>query len=314
MMAFLLCLCLWLMPWQAQAVSTADAVEFISPEADCSLTLSYRSSDTVFMSLPVKLYKIATVSADFQYTPTASFADCGLILNGIQTVGEWNVVRSTVEANILAKSIPADAAGQTDLNGQLRFEGLKPGLYLAVTEPVAQDGYTYLFDSSLVALPGLNTDGRWNYHIAVTAKSEALPPMDPDRETELKVLKLWKGDEGKNTRPQSIQVEIFRNGVSYETVTLSEANQWSYTWKTEEDGATWMVVERNIPTGYTMTVEEKDTTFILTNTKTPDTPGTPPSSPPKTGDTSNILLYILLMYLSGISLIIFGLTGKRRRV
>jgi hypothetical protein len=305
----LLCLCLSWLPCYAQAASTADAKEPISPDKDCSLTIAYRYDGQSFSNHPVRLYKIADVSADFQYTLTAPFANSGLILNGVQSVGEWNVIRSTLETHILAYDVDADFTGVTDQDGQVCFRALKPGLYLATTEQVIQNDWIYVFDSALVALPGLGTDGLWQYEVAVTSKSKAIPPAETDEEIEFKVLKLWKGDNGRSDRPQSIEVEIFRDGVSYQTVILSEENHWTYSWNAADDGAIWKVVERNIPTGYTMTVEERETSFVLTNTRPPDKPDIP-----QTGDTTNIMLYFVLMNVSGIMLIILGIAGKRKRV
>ena len=308
---FILCFCLYLIPCQVQAASTADAKEPISTDENCSLTISYCSGGIAFSELPVKLYKIATVSADYQYTLTSSFEKSNLILNGIQTVGEWNVIRSTLETYILASGVTADFNTVTGSEGKASFDVLKPGLYLAITDRVVQDKTTYVFDSALIALPGLGADGLWQYQVDVTSKSEIIPPGE-DKETELKVLKLWKGDNGSSARPTTIEVEIFRNGTSYQTVTLSEDNHWTYTWSAKDDGSAWKVVERNIPTGYTMTIEERETSFVLTNTLDRDIPDNP--DPPQTGDTSNILLWFILMIISGSMLIILGITGKRNRV
>ena len=306
---FLLCLCLSWLPCYAQAASTADAKEPISPDKDCSLTIAYRYDGQSFSNHPVRLYKIADVSADFQYTLTAPFANSGLILNGVRSVSEWNVIRSTLETHILAYDVDADLTGVTDQDGQVCFQALKPGLYLAITEQVIQHDWIYAFDSALVALPGLGADGLWQYEVAVTSKSKAIPPAETDEEIEFKVLKLWKGDKGRSDRPQSIEVEIFRDGVSYQTVILSEENHWTFSWNAADDGATWKVVERNVPTGYTMMVEERETSFVLTNTRPPDKPDIP-----QTGDTTNIMLYFVLMNVSGIMLIILGIAGKRKRV
>lgn len=305
----LLCLCLSWLPCYAQAVSTADAKEPIFPDKDCSLTIAYRYDGKSFSNHPVRLYKIADVSAEFQYTLTAPFANSGLILNGVQSVSEWNIIRSTLEAHILAYDVDADLTDVTDQEGQVCFQALKPGLYLAITEQVIQNDWIYAFNSALVALPGLGTDGLWQYEVAVTSKSKAIPPVETNEEIAFKVLKLWKGDKGRSDRPQSIEVEIFRDGVSYQTVILSEENYWTYRWKAKDDGATWKVVERNVPTGYTMTVEERETSFVLTNTRPPDKPDIP-----QTGDTSNIMLYFVLMNVSGIMLIILGVAGKRKCV
>lgn len=309
----LLCLCFHLMPCQVMAESASDAVEPIIPENECSLTVSYCCGETAFSGIQVKLYRIAEVSADFRYTLAQSFAASGLILDGIRTTGEWDVVRSTLEAHILAYNIAPEFTSVTNEDGQVSFESLKTGMYLAIVNQVEQDDLHYRFDSALIALPGLGSDGRWQYQVSVNAKGEVLPPVDPDENVELKVLKLWRGDENRNVRPESIEVEIFCNGISYETVILSEENHWAYTWFAKDDGSTWTVIERNVPQGYTMTVEERQSTFVLTNTWTPTYPDDP-GKPPQTGDISNIMLYVLLMIGSGSMLIILGITGKKSRL
>ena len=305
--AVMLCFCLSLMPCTALASSTNDAKEAIITGRECSLTVSYRCNGNVIDSQSVKLYMIAEVAADAQYTLVPSFAASGLILNGVQTTGEWNVIRSTLEAYILANNVEPMLIDMTDETGEVCFVGLKPGLYLTSDVRASQDDLACSFDSALVALPGLDTDGDWQYQISIAAKPEVFPP------TVLKVLKLWKGDEGLRDRPLNIEVEIFCDGSLFETVILSEENHWSYSWSAKDDGANWNVVERNIPEGYTMTLEERGTAFVLTNSLVPDDPEPPPVDPPKTGDTSNILLYAVLMFVSGAILIILGITGKRNR-
>ena len=295
------------------AASTSDAVEPIIPENECSLTVSYCYGETAFSGIQVKLYRIAEVSADFRYTLAQNFAASGLILDGIRTTGEWNVVRSTLEAHILAYNIAPEFTSVTNEDGQVSFESLKTGMYLAIVNQVEQDDLHYRFDSALIALPGIEQDGRWQYQVSVNAKGEVLPPVNPDEEVELKVLKLWRGDENRNDRPKSIEVEIFCDGSSYKTVILSEENHWAYSWSAMDDGSSWTVVERNVPQGYTMTVEERQSTFVLTNTWTPTYPDDP-GKPPQTGDTSNILLYVMLMSGSGSVLIILGVTGKKLRL
>ena len=310
---FLLCFCFHLMPCQVMAASTSDAVEPIIPGNECSLTVSYCCGETAFSGIQVKLYRIAEVSADFRYTLAQSFAASGLILDGIRTAGEWDVVHSTLEAHILAYNIAPEFTSVTNEDGQVSFESLKTGMYLAIVSQAEQDDLHYRFDSALIALPGLGPDGRWQYQVSANAKGEVLPPTDPDEEVELKVLKLWRGDEGRNDRPKSIEVEIFCDGISYKTVILSEENHWAYSWSATDDGSNWTVVERNVPQGYTVTVEERQLSFVLTNTWTPTYPDDP-GKPPQTGDTSNILLYVLLMIFSGSMLIILGITGKKSRL
>lgn len=307
-MIALIYLYLWLTPCYAMATSTSDASEPINVNQECMLTLTYTCDGTAFEDVSVKLYKIADVSSDFQYTLTSLFEPSELILNGVRTNGEWDVIRSTLEAHIIADNINADAVAKTDSEGMVYFENLKPGLYLATVGTVTQKELTCFFDSALVALPGLSADGRPQYQVTVASKSEMIPPSD--KEIELKVLKLWKGDEGRNSRPKNIEVEMFRDGASYKIIVLSQDNNWSYNWSAKDDGAKWTVIERNTPSGYTMTVENRNNSFILTNTYTPAKPDEP-SDTPQTGDTSNIMLYVIFMIVSGSMLIIIGIIGKR---
>ena len=311
-MLFLLCFCLCLLPCTALAASTSDAKEWIVTDRGCTLTMSYRYKNVSFSGRTVKLYQIADVSSDFRYTLTPDFAASNLDVNGIQTNKEWKVIRSSLEAYILANKTAPVQIVKTDKSGNACFTWLKPGLYLASEVDGVQGDLTCHFDSALVALPGLGTDGLWQYEISVAAKPQVIPPVDPDGKLEFKVLKLWKGDQWTGGRPQQIEVEIFRDGTAVETVQLSEDNQWSYSWTAKDDGASWSVVERNIPEGYAMTLEERGTSFILTNTRMSD-PDMPPVEPPRTGDTSNMLLYAVLMFVSGTMLIALGITGKRNR-
>ena len=306
--AFLFCLCLCLVPCHAQALSTTDAAEPIDPESECTLTVSYLGSGAALEGISVDLYRIAEVSADFQYTFTPPFQDFGLSLNGVQSSWEWEVIRSTLESYILAHAVEPEFTAVTDGAGQVSFSSLKPGLYLTSAVYTELDGMEYFFDPALIALPSMDADGNWQYQISATPKHIALPPINPDEKgTEYKILKLWKGDEGLNDRPQSIEAEIFCNGISFRTVTLSEENHWSYTWTAEDPSADWTVVERNVPAGYSVTVEERETAFVLTNTRA----DRPPEEYPETGDTSNILIYSGMFIVSGVALVLLSIAVKR---
>ena len=310
--AVLLCCCLWFIPYSAKASSTADASTPIDVEQVCSLTLSFACDGTAFSDVPVQLYKVANVSTDYQYTLTKSFTSSNLILNGIRSQGEWNVIRSTLEAYILAERIDANRVLHTDANGQVCFNDLTPGLYLVGAATARKGELHCFFDAALISLPGLNTEGVWQYQVATISKSGMLPPVEPDETISLKVIKLWKGDEGGNSRPKHIEVEIFRNGTSYGKVLLSEDNHWSYSWSAAKDDATWTVVERNTPEGYRMTVEKREKSFVITNSLIPQNPDDPLDSP-QTGDTSDVMLYVILMIVSGSILVVLGFVGKRNR-
>lgn len=310
LIVFLVFFCFHLISLGVFAASTEDAAEPIIIENECSLTISYRYGETSFKDVEVKLYRIAEVSEELLYTLTEPFEPTGLIINGINSTSEWNVVRSTLEAHIVADNVEPSAVLSTDENGLVCFEHLKTGMYLATVGQVTQDELVCRFETVLVSLPDLDRNGSWNYQVSVNAKAEAMPPVEPDEVIELKVLKLWRGDDGRNDRPKTIEVEIFRDGLSVETVFLSEDVNWSYSWTAKDDGAVWSVVERNVPEGYAMTVESRQNSFVLTNTRITPTPDDP-TKPPQMGETVNVMLYVLLMVVSGALLIALGVTRKR---
>ena len=296
----LIVLVLYLLSCTAWAASTADATDPIDTDRSCTLTLSYACNTVPYPNQTVALYHIAQVSADFQYTLTSPFAACGLTLNGVQTQGEWNVIRSTLESLILGNQITPIKTAETDAAGQVQFADLAPGLYLS-SAVQAED---CSFAAALVALPDLDAGGSWQYEILVATKPTLTPPQPEP--LQFQVLKLWRGDEGSDKRPVSVTVDIYRDGDLYQTVTLSEGNNWSYRWSAEDDGARWQVVEKDVPEGYTMTVEQGKTTFTVTNILH-DRPNIPP---PDTGDRSNVLLYAVIFCVSGILLVALGLMGK----
>ena len=305
--ALLICLCFSLMPFSARAANTADAKEAIDPSKKCALTVTYRSGEISFSDLSVRVYRIAEVSADFQYTLMPSFTPSALILNGIKSNSEWKVIGNTLESYIISNKIEADYTAKTDEKGQICLEDLPTGLYFAISDVVVYGDVSCEFESALVSLPGLSDEGIWYYRVAITPKPVVLPPIEPDEEIVLEILKLWKGDENRTDRPKSVQIDIYRNGELYGTVTLSEENSWSYSWSAKNDGASWMVAEKDVPAGYSVTVDDRVTSFVVTNTYVPDEP----IDPPQTGDTSNRLLIILIMIVSGSVLIMIGMKAKR---
>ena len=114
--------------------------------------------------------------------------------------------------------------------------------------------------------------------------------------TEVTVTKIWNdGDNRDGLRPTSVDIKLVRvyykdvNGEQVEdhredveTVTLSEANSWTYSWSTLpkfENGGdliVYQVEESTVPTGYTAVVKADEHVpgyFIVTNTHVPETTG-----------------------------------------
>lgn len=80
----------------------------------------------------------------------------------------------------------------------------------------------------------------------------------------LTVHKIWE-DNGYPDRPQSVEVNLLKNGEVVETVTLKDENQWTWTWDKLDETAQWTVEEAVVPEGYEVSYETEDNTVWITN-------------------------------------------------
>ena len=287
------------------AASTGDAVEQIDTTKNCSLKLTYQVDSNKIEGLEIEVYQVATVTADLIYSMTGDFSDYSIEINHIKSQSEWNDVKDTVSAYIAADKLEPTSSGITDADGVVLFEELPVGIYYVNWTGNENVDQVTGFASFLIAVPGLDDEGKWIYDVDARPKPGMLPPSDTE---ELTVVKLWR-DDPQTKRPDSIEIEIFRNGDHYVSTELTADGNWTYTWAPEGLYA-WTAVERNVPDGYAVSISSKGgNTIQITNTYT-NPPSPPP--PPQTGDSSNLYLWIILMAVSGIVLIVFGRRTKKQ--
>ena len=141
------------------------------------------------------------------------------------------------------------------------------------------------------------------------------------------VKKVWSDNSNSTgSRPARIMVQLYADGVAKgDPVEVNAAGNWEYTWN-ELPGAdngreiAYTVKELSVISGYTASYS--DDTFTITNTKGGggggDTPGTygasasnNESSGPKTGDTSDLTLELIILALAALGL--GGVVYIRRR-
>lgn len=279
-----------------QTVFAAD------PEQTGSIRLNYSAVDNA----EFKVYRAGEITDNWEFVLTGAFQDIPADLNDLDTEA-MTELSETLAAYAAADGIEPDYSGRTDENGQVVFEGLTKGLYLIIGESVIWDGMRYDPVPFLLTVPSQDAEGEWNYQTEADVKYETSIPEK--EETEYKVVKYWVGDGSGIARPVRITVDILKDGVLFDTQTLTAENNWSYSWTAEDNGSVWQVVEREIPEHYTVKVEKNKTMFLLTNTYTGDTP----EEVPKTGDSSVPLLPVTLLSLSGMVLILTGLAVRGRR-
>ena len=279
-----------------QTVFAAD------PEQTGSIRLNYSAVDNA----EFKVYRAGEITDNWEFVLTGAFQDIPADLNDLDTEA-MTELSETLAAYAAADGIEPDYSGRTDENGQVVFEGLTKGLYLIIGESVIWDGMRYDPVPFLLTVPSQDAEGAWNYQTEADVKYVTTVPEK--EETEYKVVKYWVGDGSGNARPVQITVDILRDGILYDTQTLTAENNWSYSWTAEDNGSVWQVVEREIPDHYTVKVEKNKTMFLLTNTYAGDTP----EEVPKTGDSPVPLLLVTILSLSGMVLILAGLAVRGRR-
>lgn len=281
LLPLLLCLAcvVALFPARASAAGTVDLTR------SCQLTVSYQD-DGPLAGVPFTLYRVANVDETGVFRVTPDFSGYPLQFQGL-TSAQWKTLAEMLRTYAQQDNIQPVTSGVTQADGKATFSGLTPGLYLAVAKNFGQGNYDYTTEPFLVALPTRDKDtDQWVYETAASAKfTRTRQPSGggdkPSKETaERKVLKSWKGE---GDHPDSVVIQLLKNGAVYDTVTLNDANNWRYTWSSLDkyaDGTLidWQVTEVALP-GYTVSVSQEGVTFLVTNTKEePDTP-TDPSDP-----------------------------------
>lgn len=282
---------------------SAEAATAVDTQIPGSLTLTYSYDGQPFSGITVGIYRVADISQYADFTLTGAFSQLPVEVNKVKTQQEWKQVASTLSAYVTAQSIPADREAVTDQDGVVSFSGLPLGLYLVAGVRAEQKNGYCQFDSFMISVPDLNEQDEWVYDVVAKPKSvfhEVKPVM-----ITYTVNKLWKDEGYTHLRPKSVSLELYKNGTLAETVALSAANNWTYSWTAEDDGSLWQVVEANVPKGYKVTLEQKGNFFFVTNGY--DMPVTPPPM----GDIFNPTVYLIIMGVSGLGLIGLGIAGKK---
>ena len=197
------------------------------------------------------------------------------------------------------------ATATTDANGKLAF-GFKSAGSFYLKETKAPSGYV-LSDKVVeltVSNKGYAVDRVENEDQSITitivpvlelsvkgaelltgSTSEFVLKNDPESYIDITVNKLWKNDKEAGKRPETITVTLYKDGVKYDSKTISEKDKWTCTWKNLPSQYKWTVDESKLPAGYTKSISQKGNTFTITNTY---------SSIPGTGDNSAPILWALL--------------------
>lgn len=301
--AFAALICLFMLLSMSLAVSAAD-------NSENSLTLHYKYDNNAISGVDVSVYYVASPYEDGTFTLSGDFSKYPVTINKIRTVEEWDALAETLRSYAAFDGLEPIAVQKTTEDGIAAFTNLEEGIYLVVTSQSVLGDKILKFSPALLSVPALDEEGNLVYQVNAYPKHSE-HTITPEKLT-LRVQKLWDKDANLMVRPESVDVTILCDGVPQYSVTLSEANNWSYSWQVDDDEKVWSVIEELVPDNYTAVVEDKGNTFVITNTYE-ESDGDDSSSSTDMGDTTNIVPTILVMTVSGLVLILIGMAGRRSK-
>ena len=307
--------------------SVAQAAGSIDLTRKPTLTLTYRDGKTALSGAKFSIYRVADADETGELTVRSEFDEFDLDIRG-KNDRRWREMAQTLESYVLRRELTPADSGKTDKTGMLTFptqgKTLAAGLYLVIGERRTQGGNDYDAEPFFVLLPTQDLENNeWVYDVSANVKFGKMSVPDDGDTVTRKVLKVWDDDGAEDSRPQEITVELLRNGKVYDTVKLSEKNNWRYTWLDLDADARWSVTEKTV-SGYTVSITREGITFVVTNTKKPertDTPDTPvkpsnpskPSSPakPTLPQTGAVWWHVEALALSGLVFLILGALDRK---
>lgn len=253
----------------------------IDESRGCEISVQYTVQTGPAANVAFRLYRVARCNSDGSLTMDNAFKGYPVVIDTTDSE-RMTALAMTLEGYVAKDHIAAIDDGVTDSTGLVKFPvkatTLSPGVYLILGNSFVFGRTRYTPEPIVVQIPYTESSGEWGYSASVELKytSEQIPD-DKDDTINKKVLKVWRGDD-EETRPDSIQVVLLKNGSVYDRVTLSEKNNWRHLWTSLDDSAKWLIVEDDVPEGYTVSTSVQGITCVITNTKE-EKPPVPPITP-----------------------------------
>ena len=280
---YLLTIIILLMSTTKVLANTNNNIVDFSKKGTITITLSNDDTNLV-EGANIKIYKLADAysnnnNLDFSYN--SNLEECK---NNIkENIFDEETLNCIYNSNLITKEAITDNQGYTS------FNNLDLGLYL-IEQTNKVEGYSKI-DPFLIYMPKFE-ENKWTYTINAT------PKVDIIRLFDLTVKKEWNVSSDSDT-PNKVTVELLKDEVLIETVTLSKENNWEYTWEQIEVSDEYNVREINVPEGYTPTYKKIENTFIITNSKT-------------LVQTGQMTWITSLLVITGLLLIVIGIVYDKK--
>ena len=236
---------------------------------DNTLLGTFRTGDTttlkVELTVPIELdnrfaNRVGEVDWIFH---VEAYNESQLSVRKVWSDGNANHDQDSITVNLLKDGEVEQSQELNAENGwAYTFDRLAEGYTWTVEEADVPEDYEVSYDTAGTTTTITNTQKE-----APTPDPKPDPDPEPEEPVEITACKRWSGDSSKE-RPDSVTVTLYDGKTAYETVRLSDKNDWSYTWEDLDADGNWQVVETNIPKGYVPSYKVKGDVVTITNTKT----------------------------------------------
>lgn len=278
--ALLLCLLLC-----GALLPTALAAELKDVES-CSLDLSFVIGDDEkqpMENVEFRIFRVADITDALTFRRVEPFASYAI------TATDWLTRAATMAGYVARDKVEPTDRATTDEEGKVLFSGLEKGLYLIVGDSKTMGGYIYTPTPFLLSLPYTEDGYTWEPDVVTYAKySRRQIPGEGDSSNDLSLhaLKVWHDEGYEDERPESVTVDLLRDGEVYDSAVLSSDNNWRCDWEKLDEKSTWQLVEREAE-GYSVSIAQNGTTFVVTNTHDDEPPIEIPDEDTSLGDKPN---------------------------
>jgi len=277
----------------------------IDQEVSGSLTIQALYDDMPVSGMQFSIYRVGDVKGSLpEITLTGEYAAFSIDPKNMD-YDSWDSLAMTLHSFVTSRGIQADTVCVSQSNGVAVATELPVGLYLVTANRVTEGLIRYSAAPFIISIPTrADVASPWSY------SPTALPKISRSvvETISLSVLKIWDDWWYQGSRPNSVIVNLYCDGVKYDSVTLSERGSWRYQWDNLIADHDWMISEEYVK-DYMVTIHQSGNKFTISNRYNGDVLP-PPEAPlrrlPQTG-----LTWWPILCLGGIGIlfILFGAVG-----
>ncbi len=210
------------------AVCSALAVTtLVSANNSGSISYSYIDDNIEF-----QIYRVASNDSDI---PEGDFSSYNVSLDDDNAA-------STLAAFALRDNITPYETEVTNDSNNAYFDNVPSGIYLVTGDTFITGDLKY---SVMPVLTYVFDD-----KVEITAKYQKEKISTSSNSYKIGVVKVWGGSE----REDNVIAQLLKNGSIYDEVELNQSNNWRYTWTGLDQSADWVVVERDVPFKYNISI------------------------------------------------------------